>query len=84
VVLRLWRSNVILSGGPAPLPLWIGTVVAERIKPIASFMAIATEQRDINFPLHVLHHAVPFVRIEHRPEVANDLHWNGLVLLGQS
>jgi undecaprenyl-diphosphatase len=84
LVLRLWRSNVILSGGSAPLPLWIGTVVAERIKPVASFVTITAEQQDIDFPLHVLHKALPSMRIERRPELAKDLYWNGLVLLGEA
>jgi hypothetical protein len=84
LVLRLWRSDVILSAGSASLPLWIGTVVAERIKSVASLVTIATGQRYMDFPLRLLHDALPPVRVGHRPEVTDDVRWNGVVLLGQS
>ena len=84
LVLRLWRSDVVLSTGSASLPLWIGTVVAERIKPVAALIAIATERPNMDFPLRLLHEALPSVQVGHRPEVMDDVHWNGIVILGQS
>jgi undecaprenyl-diphosphatase len=84
LVLRLWRSDVVLSAGYASLRLWIGTVVTERIKPIASLVTIATGQRNIDFPLRLLHDALPSVQVGQRPEVTDDVRWNGVVLLGQS
>jgi undecaprenyl-diphosphatase len=84
LVLRLWRSDVILSAGSASLPLWIGTVVTERIKSVASLVTIATGQRNMDFPLRLLHDALASVQVGHRPEVTDDVRWNGVVLLGQS
>lgn len=84
LVLRLWRSDVILSASPTPLPIWHGTVVTERIKPVASLVTVATEGRNMDVPLRILHDALPSARVERRQEVTDDLHWNGVVLLGQS
>ncbi len=84
LVLRLWRSDRILSAGSASLPLWIGTVVAERIDSVASLVAIAAVQRNLDFLLRLLQDALPSVQTGHRPEVTNDVRWNGVVLLGRS
>lgn len=84
LVIRLWRTDVLLSAGSASLPLWIGTVVAERIKSVASLVTIATEQRNKDFPLRLLHEALPSVQVAHRQRVTDDLDWNGVVLLGSS
>ena len=35
LVLRVWRSHVILSTDATSSPLWIGTVVVERIDHVA-------------------------------------------------
>ncbi|HVB18046.1 MAG TPA: VTT domain-containing protein [Stellaceae bacterium] len=67
VVLRLWRSDVILSNGAQSLPLWIGTAVTERVQHLASLVTVATEahKEDPNVALRLLSEALPTVPIEH-------------------
>jgi undecaprenyl-diphosphatase len=82
IVLRLWRSDVVLSVDSTSLPLWIGIVVEERIVSVASLVNVAREAPDIDFPLDVVHSAVPSMRVKYR--FRGDRQWSGLVLLGGS
>ena len=51
LVLRLWRSDVILSTDATSLPLWIGTVVAERIDHVMALVTVAREQLNMGSAL---------------------------------
>ena len=51
LVLRVWRSDVILSAGTTSSPLWIGTVVAERIDHVMRLATVAREEPNMNTPL---------------------------------
>jgi undecaprenyl-diphosphatase len=82
LVLRVWRSDVTLSAGATSLPLWIGTIVAERIDRVMWLATVAREEPDMNTPLSNLHNALPWAPVERRPEIIADPQWNGFVLLG--
>lgn len=85
LVLRLWRSSVVVSTTDSiTLPLWIGTVVIERIKPVYSLVSIASERSDLNAPLDRLADAVPGVRGIRFDEVGRHRDWDGSVLLAQA
>lgn len=58
-------------------------MVAERIKSVASLVTIATKQPNKGSYLSLLHKDLPLVLLKHRPDLTDDLHWNGVVLLGQ-
>jgi undecaprenyl-diphosphatase len=81
LVLRLWRSNVIVVDGTRSLPLWIGTVSTERIKNVVSLAAFPMNAPGVGPPLHSLSLALPSARMAQRPAFATDLPWKGFVLL---
>jgi membrane protein DedA with SNARE-associated domain/membrane-associated phospholipid phosphatase len=82
LVLRLWRSNVILMDGTRSLPLWIGTVTSERIAGVTSLVAPPTNAQTISPPLQSVSAAFPSARMAQRHELTMDLPWKGFVLLG--
>lgn len=84
LVLRLWPSGDMLTHGESSQPLWVGTVVTERLMHMAPLATIVTEGRNMNFPLQLLHDALHEAWIVHRRGIAGDRHWTGDVLLGQS
>lgn len=81
VVLRVWRSDTILSVGSTSLPLWIGTAVTERVVRVASFATFLREGKNMGASLRLLHDALPQAQVKHRPELASNSHWTGVVLL---
>jgi len=83
LVLRLWRSDVTVSvTNPVPIRLWVGTVIAERIKPIYELAVITSETRDMNVPVRSLADALPAARLVRRHEAEGYPNWDGTVLLG--
>jgi membrane protein DedA with SNARE-associated domain/membrane-associated phospholipid phosphatase len=83
LVLRLWRSDVSLSDGPHVLPLWIGTVVTERVTHIASLLTIAKDEENLRTSLRVLHDALPSAHLERRKSMAGSGEGTRLILLGE-
>ena len=49
LVLRVWRSDVVLCAGATSLPLRTGTIVAERIDRAMWLASIAREQPNMNY-----------------------------------
>jgi undecaprenyl-diphosphatase len=82
LVLRVWRSDVTLSAGATSLPLWIGTIVAERIDRVMWLATVAREEPDMNTALSAVHNALPWAPVERRPDIISYSQWNGFVLLG--
>ena len=82
LILRVWPSSTALTNAGLTQPLWIGTVVAEKVEHLKPFASLVDEQNDVNSALQTLRMALPGIESENRaPAVAE---WNGEVLLGQS
>ena len=84
LVLRLWRSDVILSDGLRVLPLWIGTVVAERVTHVASLVTVAKDEKNLSAPLRLLHDTLPSAHLERRKAATSGGRGNEFVLIGDS
>ncbi len=84
LVLRLWPSGVVLSGGAAEQPLWIGTVVIERIEHLKPLATMVDERRGVDTALARLKAALPAARLASRALPAAGQGWNGTVIIGQS
>ena len=83
-VLRLWRSGVVLGGiGATPAPLWIGTVVEERIRRIPPALTLMREMPDLNTPSTTLASAMALMRQVDRGAADHEAGWDGVVLLGR-
>lgn len=83
LVLRLWRSDVLLSDGARLLPLWIGTVVAERVQHVAWLVTIMKDEENMVAPLRLLHSDLLSTQFKRRSRLATDPRSHGLVLLGK-
>jgi undecaprenyl-diphosphatase len=83
LILRLWPSGTVLSDGTASQPLWIGTVVAERVEHLRPLASLVDERNDVNGPLQVLKSALPEARLEERAPVLAGPDWNREVLIGR-
>lgn len=82
LVLRLWRSNILISiPDGAIVPLWIGTLTAERIQRLLSTLNVAVDARNLNLPLRQLAAAMPDGRLVRRRGTTTPF-WNGDTLLG--
>ena len=85
LVLRLWRSDVVVSTpGVGMASLWIGTVAEERAESVLSLLTVVEERWDMNAPLHLLAPAIQSTRTIRRPDYIPDAFWDGTVLLGTS
>ncbi|HQT46968.1 MAG TPA: phosphatase PAP2 family protein, partial [Acidocella sp.] len=83
-ILRLWPSSVVLSGGAASQPLWIGTVTTETVEHLKPLVTFIDEQQNVNAAQEALKAALPAARLEsHAPAMASR-NWNGAVILGRS
>lgn len=82
LVLRLWRSGTVLGGiGGSPQPLWIGTVVEERIRRFPPFMTLIHETPNVNVPLAIAASALETKRLVKRTMMPLSPFWNGTVVL---
>lgn len=83
LILRLWPSGVVLSGGAAPQPVWIGTVVIEAVEHLKPLLTVVDEQPDVNGALERLKAALPAARLEDRAAALAGPDWNGTVIIGR-
>ena len=82
LILRVWSSGTVLTNAGNTQPLWIGTVITEKVEHLKPFASLVDEQNDVNSALQTLRMALSGIESENRaPAVAE---WNGEVLLGQS
>lgn len=82
VILRVWPSGTVLTSAGATQPLWIGTVVTEKIEHLKPFASLVDERNDVNSALHALETSLPGIELKKR--TPTEAGWNGVVLLGQS
>lgn len=80
LVLRLWAADLELTNG-TPMPLWIGSVVEERLSHPLSLFTLAWAQPDANSPRTTLAADLDDGRISIRTEQSADPNWDGRVLL---
>ncbi|MDE1902968.1 MAG: VTT domain-containing protein [Alphaproteobacteria bacterium] len=85
LVLRLWRSNVVLSGvGRTAVPLWIGTVDEERSTRLMSALTMVRGTTDYDGPRDILASAIGIRRVAMRGADFQQAGWDAGVLLGQA
>ena len=82
LILRVWPSDTVLTNAGLTQPLWIGTVVAEKVEHLTPFASLVDERNDVNGALQTLRTALPGIELENRSPTVPE--WNGEVLLGQS
>jgi len=75
-----WDADLELSNGK-PSPLWIGSVVEERIERPLSLFSFVRAQADANTPRDTLARMLGPVRIANRSDNETDAIWDGGVLL---
>jgi membrane protein DedA with SNARE-associated domain/membrane-associated phospholipid phosphatase len=80
LVLRLWTADLRLTNGH-PQPVWVGSVVRERLYHPLSLVTISLAQTDVNEPRQALASAIASGRLAVRPAQAPHSHWDGQVLL---
>lgn len=82
LVLRMWAVDIELTNG-RPSPLWIGSVVEERLYRPFSLFTLAWTQPDMNTPREVLAAALDGGRLVSRTDGMADADWDGHVLLAR-
>jgi len=80
LVLRLWAVDIELTNG-WPSPLWIGSVVEERLDRPLSLFTVAWTQRDVNAPREFLAVHLDGARLVTRAGGIAEAGWDGRVLL---
>jgi undecaprenyl-diphosphatase len=81
LILRVWPSGRVLTNVGNTQPLWIGTVVTEKVKHLKPFVSLVDERNDVNSALQTLQAALPGIELENRAPAGPE--WNGEVLLGE-
>jgi membrane protein DedA with SNARE-associated domain/membrane-associated phospholipid phosphatase len=81
-VLRLWAVDIDLTNGK-PLPLWMGSIVDERLYRPFSLFTLAWTQPDMNRPREVLAAALDGGRLVSRADGQAEADWDGQVLLAR-
>lgn len=79
-VLRLWAADYTVRNG-ASYPLWLGSVVEERISRPLSFVSIAQTNPEVRRPLEILAQSLKGGRYAQRG--LSTERWDGRVLLAQ-
>lgn len=82
LVLRLWAVDLELTNGQTA-PLWIGSVVEERLYRPFSLVSVASTQTDVNAPRQVLAGSLGGGRLVLRAVEMTDADWDGQVLLAR-
>jgi len=82
LVLRLWAVDLELTNGQRS-PLWIGSVVEERLDHHLSLFTLASTQPDMNTPRNVLAAAFDGGRLVSRASEIAEANWDGYVLLAR-
>ncbi|MDE2240614.1 MAG: phosphatase PAP2 family protein, partial [Rhodospirillales bacterium] len=80
LILRVWPSGTVLTSAGGTEPLWIGTVVAEKIEHLKPLGTLVDEQDGVDEAMQDLKSALPAARQEGRTPARQN--WNGEVLLG--
>jgi undecaprenyl-diphosphatase len=81
LILRVWASGTVLTDAGNTRPLWIGSVVAEKIEHLKPLGTLVDEQDGVNEPMQDLKSALSGIQPEAR--IPPGPNWNGEVLLGQ-
>jgi hypothetical protein len=82
-VLRLWRSGTDLTTVAGSEPLYLGTVITERLDRVAPVMTVTHALRNYDTPRNVLADALQHWRVRARPELKSRPAWDGCVLLAR-
>ncbi len=80
LVLRLWDAGLELTDGNL-MPVWIGSVVKERVLRPLSLVSVISSQADANTPRNSLAQMLRSGRIATRSDTKSDGEWDGGVLL---
>ncbi|CAN7565558.1 phosphatase PAP2 family protein [Mesorhizobium sp. LjRoot246] len=80
LVLRLWAADVEVTNGQTA-PLWIGSVVEERLDHPLSLVTLALTQPDMNAPRSALAAALDGAHLVSRAGGIPEADWDGHVLL---
>lgn len=81
LILRLWRSNLVIEDGPNSHRLWLGSVVEQHFVHVGSLLTIGIATRDENAPRAELEISMAPVRVVSRKAAPDVWGWNGWVLL---
>jgi len=82
-VLRLWRAGTDLTAATVTEPLYLGTVITERLERVAPVMTVTHTLRNYDTPRNVLALALARQRVLPRPGEKPEPAWDGCVLLGR-
>lgn len=82
IVLRLWAANFQLRNG-STLPLWVGSVVEERLYRPLSLFTLSVTQPDANGPRQLLVTTIEGGRLVQRSPFESNGEWDGRVLLAR-
>lgn len=82
LVLRLWAADVEVANG-LTAPLWIGSVVEERLDHPLALFTLALTQPDMNTPRNTLATALDGGRLVSRADGIRGADWDGHVLLAR-
>ena len=82
LVLRLWAVDLELTNGKAA-PLWIGSVVEERLYHPLSLFTLASTQAEVSTPRNALFAALEGGRLVYRAMGDTGADWDGRVLLAR-
>lgn len=80
LVLRLWSTDFHLAG-TKPSPLWVGSVIEERLERPFGLVTLAWPQPPRDAPRQSIAAALPDARLAPRPDTAPRPTWDGRVLL---
>ncbi|TIS55791.1 MAG: phosphatase PAP2 family protein [Mesorhizobium sp.] len=81
LVLRLWAVDLELADG-ASLPVWVGSIVEERLDRPLSLFTLAWTQPDMNTPRDVVASELHAGRLAVRADTAT-ANWDGRILLAR-
>ncbi|MEO5759825.1 MAG: phosphatase PAP2 family protein [Mesorhizobium sp.] len=82
LVLRLWETDLELANGQA-VPLWIGSVVEERLYHPISLVTLVSTRHDANEPRKALAEALIAENLASRASGIMSADWDGNVLLAR-
>jgi undecaprenyl-diphosphatase len=80
LVLRLWATDLRVTNGQT-VPLWIGSVIAERIYRPLSLITLVSTQPDFNAPRQALAQSLEGGSLVSRTIEQANAEWDGRVLL---
>ncbi|NEJ90010.1 phosphatase PAP2 family protein [Rhizobium leguminosarum] len=80
LVLRLWATDMELADGQ-PTPLWMGSVMEERVYRPLSLITLVSTQPDFNAPRQALAQSLTGGSLVSRADEQTNEEWDGRVLL---